>query len=99
LLSEVSPQGFNSKTRRVSPGAAGFFFKVLGVSVVEVPPSQLLEEAVDIAWVYLQQTGELGDGHAAARFLTDEIEAMVRRGQRNRMFLANMAIIISGIEG
>jgi hypothetical protein len=55
--------------------------------------SQLLEEAVNIAWVYLQRTGELGDGNIAASFLCDRVDAMIRRGQRNRMFLANMAII------
>jgi hypothetical protein len=64
-----------------------------GASVVEVSLSKLLEESVDIAWVYLQQTSELGDGNIAARFLTDRIDAMIRSGQRNRMFLANMAII------
>jgi hypothetical protein len=58
---------------------------------VEVSLSQLLEESVDIAWVYLQRIGELdNDG---ARYLVDTIELMIRRGQRNRMFLANMAII------
>jgi hypothetical protein len=58
---------------------------------VGVPLSQLLEESVNIAWVYLDSSGELGNG--AARFLTDTIEGMIRRGQRNRMFLANMAIM------
>jgi hypothetical protein len=53
--------------------------------------SQLLEESVEIAWVYLQQTGELEND--AARYLSDVIEVMIRGGQRNRMFLANMAII------
>jgi hypothetical protein len=59
-------------------------------SVVE---SQLLEESVAIARVFLQRSGELGDGYIAARFLTDKVDAMIRRGRRNRMFLANMAII------
>lgn len=58
-----------------------------------VSSSQLLEEAVNIAWVYLQRTGELGDGSIAACFLSERVDAMIRRGQRNRMFLANMAII------
>jgi hypothetical protein len=53
--------------------------------------SRLLEESVNIAWVYLERSGELGNGDAA-RFLTDTIEQMIRRGQRNRMFLANKAI-------
>jgi hypothetical protein len=60
---------------------------------MEVPLSRLLEEAVDIAWVYLHKTGEIVDGSVAARFLTDTVEAMIRKGQRNRMFLANMAIL------
>ena len=47
--------------------------------------SQLLEESVDIAWVYLERSGELGDGDTA-RFLTDTIDQMIYRGHRNRMF-------------
>jgi len=60
---------------------------------LEIASSQTLEEAVNIAWVYLQKTGDLGDGGTAAVFLTNTIESMMRRGQRNRMFLANKAII------
>ena len=58
-----------------------------------VDSSQLLEESVTIAWVYLQRTGDLGDGNAAAIFLTNRIATMIRQGQRNRMFLANMALM------
>lgn len=53
--------------------------------------SRLLEDSVNIAWVYLERSGELGNGDAA-RFLTDSIERMIRHGHRNRMFLANKAI-------
>lgn len=53
--------------------------------------SRLLEESVDIAWVYLQRSGELEDSYAAS-FLTDTIERMIRYGHRNRIFLANKAI-------
>ena len=53
--------------------------------------SRLLEESVDIAWVYLQRSGEL-DRPDAARFLTDTIEWLIRCGHRNRIFLANKAI-------
>jgi hypothetical protein len=60
---------------------------------VQVSSSQLLEEAVNIAWVYLQRSGELDDGNSAAYFLCERVEALIRRGHRNRMFLANMAII------
>ena len=53
---------------------------------------RLLEESVDIAWVYLDRSGELGNGDAV-RFLVDTIERMIRHGHRNRMFLANKAIV------
>jgi hypothetical protein len=53
---------------------------------------QLLEESFQIAWEYLERTGELGDGAAASRFLSDIIETMIRRGQRSRLILSNRAI-------
>jgi hypothetical protein len=54
--------------------------------------SQLLEESFQIAWEYLDRTGELGEGAAASRFLSDTIETMIRQGQRSRLALANRAI-------
>jgi hypothetical protein len=54
--------------------------------------SQLLEESFQIAWEYLERTGELGDDALASRFLSDTIEAMIRRGQRSRLALSNRAI-------
>ena len=59
---------------------------------MDTPSSQLLEESVNIAWTYLDRSGELNGGDAA-RFLTDAIDLMIRQGQRNRMFLANKAIL------
>ena len=47
--------------------------------------SQLLEVSFQIAWEYLERSGELGDGAAASRFLSDVIETMIRRGQRSRL--------------
>jgi hypothetical protein len=38
------------------------------------------------------RTGELGDGAAASRFLSDTIETMIRQGQRSRLALSNRAI-------
>jgi hypothetical protein len=55
--------------------------------------SQLLEDSFQIAWEYLERTGELGDGAAASRFLSDTIELMIRRGQRSRLILSNGAIV------
>ena len=57
-----------------------------------VPLSQLLEDSFQIAWEYLERTGELGDGAIASRFLSDAIEAMIRHGQRSRLGLSNRAI-------
>jgi len=54
--------------------------------------SQLLEDSFQIAWEYLERTGELGDGAAASRFLSDTIEIMIRHGQRSRLALSNRAI-------
>jgi hypothetical protein len=54
--------------------------------------SKLLEESFQIAWEYLERTGELGDGAVASRFLSDTIEAMIGRGQRSRLALSNRAI-------
>ena len=53
--------------------------------------SQLLEESFQIAWEYLERT-ELGDGAIASRFLSDTIEAMIRRGQRSQLALSDRAI-------
>jgi hypothetical protein len=54
--------------------------------------SQLLEDSFQIAWEFLERTDELGDAAAASRFLSDTIETMIRRGQRNRLALSNRAI-------
>ena len=54
--------------------------------------SQLLEDSFQIAWEYLERSGELGDSALASRFLSDVIETMIRRGQRSRLALANRAI-------
>jgi hypothetical protein len=51
--------------------------------------SQLLEKSFQIAWEYLERTGELGDATDASRFLGNTIETMIRRGQRSRLALSN----------
>jgi hypothetical protein len=56
--------------------------------------SQLVENAFMIAWEYLQATGELGEPEGSARELLDIIESMIRRGERRRLLLANVAIDI-----
>ena len=52
----------------------------------------LIETSVQIAWNYLDRSGELGDVAVASRFIVGSIELMVRRGERRRLLLANTAI-------
>jgi len=56
------------------------------------PLPLLIESSIEIAWDYLERTGELGDAMLAGRFLSETIELMVRRGERRRLMLANKAI-------
>ena len=51
-----------------------------------------IENSFQIAWDYLEATGELGHPDTAANHLLDTIEAMVRRGERRRLLLSNKAI-------
>jgi hypothetical protein len=60
--------------------------------MMSVSLSQLLEESFQIAWEYLERTGELGDAAAASRYLSDTIEIMIRKGERSRLMLSNRAI-------
>lgn len=52
----------------------------------------LIEHSIQIAWDYLDRSGELGDPDVASRVLMNSIEAMVRQGERRRLLLSNRAI-------
>jgi hypothetical protein len=52
----------------------------------------LVEDSIEIAWDYLERTGELGEPEMASRFLLDTVELMVRQGERRRLMLSNKAI-------
>ena len=56
------------------------------------PLPLLMENSIQIAWDYLEATGELGDAEVAARFLTDAVEMMIKRGETRKLMLANRAI-------
>ena len=45
------------------------------------PVPLLMENSIQIAWDYLEATGEL-DPEVAARFLTDAVEIMIKRAKR-----------------
>jgi hypothetical protein len=52
----------------------------------------LFENSIQIAWDYLERTGEIDDAFVASRFLSDTIGIMIRRGERRRLLLSNKAI-------
>jgi hypothetical protein len=52
----------------------------------------LFENSLQIAWNYLERTGELGEPAIASRVLIDAIETMMRQGVRSRLLLSNRAI-------
>jgi len=54
--------------------------------------SQLLIEAKQIAWEFLDRSGEIDDAGEVNQFLTGKIEQMIGQGQRNRLALSNRAI-------
>jgi predicted RNA-binding protein with EMAP domain len=54
--------------------------------------SELLEQSFEIAWDVLDRSGDIGDRDAAARYLSDEIGKMIKRGEKRRLLLTNVAI-------
>jgi hypothetical protein len=60
----------------------------------ELPSHFLIEDSLQIAWNFLERTGELGEPEIAGRFLIDAIEAMIGEGVRSRLLLSNRAITL-----
>jgi hypothetical protein len=52
----------------------------------------LMENAVQIAWDYLEKTGQIEDPEITSWLLLDTVEHMVRRGERRTLALSNGAI-------
>jgi len=52
----------------------------------------LMEEAIQIAWDYLERTGEIEDAEVCSRVLLYYVESMIRQGVRSRLLLSNRAI-------
>jgi hypothetical protein len=52
----------------------------------------IFANSFQIAWDYLEATGELGNPDRAAQHLLNTIEAMIRQGERRQLLLANKAI-------
>src|SRR5204863_10181879 len=78
-------------SRNVISGAERNIGKTRLHHMTETTP-QVLENSFRIAWDYLEATGELGEAEPAAAFLLDTIEGMMRRGERRKLLLFNIAI-------
>ncbi|MHC2252819.1 hypothetical protein [Bradyrhizobium embrapense] len=52
----------------------------------------LVESAVQIAWDFLEASGEIVDGYETSRLLVKEIGKMTLTGERRKIMLANRAI-------
>ena len=61
-------------------------------SLMYEPLPMLVENSIQIAWDYLERTGELGSPEAASKVLFDTIEMLIRHGERRKILLANKAI-------
>jgi hypothetical protein len=58
----------------------------------EMPLQFLVEDSIQIAWNYLERTGELAEPDVASRVMLDAVESMLREGVRSRLLLSNRAI-------
>lgn len=52
----------------------------------------LMEEAIQIAWDFLERTGEIEDPEECSRVLLFATESMMRQGIRSRLLLSNKAV-------
>ncbi|WP_312018193.1 hypothetical protein [Bradyrhizobium semiaridum] len=52
----------------------------------------LVENAVQIAWDFLEGSGEIVDGYETSRFLVEYIGRLASGGERRKIMLANRAI-------
>jgi hypothetical protein len=55
----------------------------------------LVENAVQIAWDYLEKSGQIDDSEITSWLLLDTIEHRVRRGERRTLALSNGAITLT----
>jgi hypothetical protein len=53
----------------------------------------IIENAVQIAWDYLERTGQIDDPKQVSEFLVAAIQHMVSNGERRRLALSNPAIM------
>ncbi|UPJ44972.1 hypothetical protein IVB40_13570 [Bradyrhizobium sp. 40] len=56
------------------------------------PLPWLIENSIQIAWDYLERTGEIVDAAETSKFLLKSVDEMVLKGERRKLMLANRAI-------
>ena len=56
------------------------------------PNLNVMENAILMAWDYLDRSGELGEPEMAARVLLDVVQGMIRGGEQRPLMLSNRAI-------
>lgn len=56
------------------------------------PIPWLIENAIQIAWHYLESTGQITDSAEASKFLLKTVDEMVLKGEFRKLMLANRAI-------
>lgn len=64
-----------------------------GSSRMIEPLPILIENSIQIAWDYLERTGELVEPQVASSVLLTSAKSMVRLGERRRLMLSNRAIM------
>lgn len=52
----------------------------------------LMERSIEIAWDYLERTGQISDPEFTSKFLLSSVENSVRMGERRQLMLSNLAI-------
>ena len=51
-----------------------------------------MEKSIEIAWDYLERTGQIDDPEFTSKFLVTSVEHAVRMGERRQLMLTNRAI-------
>jgi hypothetical protein len=52
----------------------------------------LMEKSIEIAWDYLERSGQIADPEFTSNFLLTSVEHAVRMGERRQLILVNRAI-------
>lgn len=56
------------------------------------PLPNIVESSLQVAWDFLDRTGEIVDPQETAEFLLRKINSQVFRGERRKLMLSNRAI-------